>query len=266
MWDNIEECAANDATLKEELRNKTEAIDLKQVPEVVVDNVKKTTEVGKQLLVYLCRSFKPIKPRVCLEIDSESTQFVMPVEVFFHGDSGSTNFMTIELKSLLEKELRDHRIRLRDVIEWHFVPWGPSQYNASIGEISCAGGQVECLINTVLACATQQRQNGLLGAREERQRVANFLVCFFDFDSNWQADPLRVASQCSQHLSLGLDSYPQLWQCVTQKERRTEVMLRMKASSDRYPNIGKWPSVVIGGEVNFDINSLVAVLCANYKV
>ncbi len=270
LWNSINSCAQNDASLKAELRNKTEAIigGLKQVPEIVVDGVKRTAEAGASLLLYLCQNaFLPIKPKVCFEIDStESGTYVLPVSVFLHGDMDTAVFLQSQLKPLLEAEPRDQQVRLRDVIDWTFVPWGPSTYNESSGVISCSGGAQECLVNQVLACSTEQRQNGQLGRREDRLRVAAFLVCFFDWGSNWGADPLTVAAGCSGPLSgHRLDNYPQLWQCAVQLERGRAVMLAMKAATEVYPNIGRWPAVAIGGEVQL-ADSLAAVLCAHYEV
>lgn len=234
LYPELLNCVDNDDQIKELMRNKTEAIGLSEVPEIVIDGIKRTWSVGYDVVMYLCDSASPIKPRVCFDIDTYTTQ-TLKVSVFLTADQPSQEFVQSQLKPLLTNAPRDSNTRLRDVIEWNFVPWGPTEYNTTSKEVECATGEEECLANRILACATRQRQNGRLGRREDKLRVVSFVVCFFD-SPDWQTNPLEAANQCSNKLS-PLDNYPQLWQCAVQDEK-LKLLLDMKALTDNnYPAI-----------------------------
>ena len=235
LWIALIDCAHNDDKLKDELRIKTQSVGLTTIPEIVVDGEKKTSQAGNQLLIYLCQSYDPIKPRVCADIDGSSQR--LSVSVFLTADQPSQAFIQSEIKPLLAAEPKDPNLRFRDVIDWQFIPYGPSKYDEASGEIECVNGANECLANRILACANKQQQNGNLGIREDGQRVALFVVCFFD-SSNWQTDPLDAANQCNSRLS-SLDSFPQLWQCAVQANKMP-LMFEMKdLTENNYPAMTK---------------------------
>jgi len=232
----LRQCADTDLALREEMRNKTEAIgQMTSTPDIYVDGVNKTAEMGALMLIELCRSFEPIKPRACLEIDAANQP--VQVTVYLTANIETQHFVQSQIKPLVSEAPRDPRFRLRDVIEWQFIPWGPTNYNETTGELECINDNGECLANRVLACATKQRQNGKLTIREDKFRVASFVACFFDSPS-WQLDPLKAASECVLALS-PLNSYPQLWQCVVQ-DVKLQVLLDMKKlTENNYPPIVK---------------------------
>ena len=159
LWIPLDDCAQKNDALKEQLRQKTDAVGVTQVPEIVVNGEKKTSEMANTLLVNLCKSFEPIKPRACEYIDTATSQ-TLQVLVFLTSDQSSQTFVQSQIKPILTIEPRDQSLRLRDVVQWQFVPWGPSVHNITSDQVECVNGANECLANRVLACATKQRQNG----------------------------------------------------------------------------------------------------------
>lgn len=239
MWGVLHTCALLDDDLKTEMRTKTESISITAIPEITVDGVKKTTEVGDNLLGYLCQveSDATIKPRACSNFETIPgyQSETLDVTLYISGDQRTASFVQSQIDPLVTSaEPRDTSTHLREVINWQIVPWGgQSYYNDNTDTIICTNPS-ECLINRVLACTTRSQQNGLLGAREDRQRVVNFLVCFFDKDSGWLSDPLKAGLGCSRTLS-SLDSYPQLWQCAVDANQQALMREMRDLTENNYP-------------------------------
>lgn len=238
-------CVLEDKEVMEQMRTKTESIKLTQVPEIAIDGVKKTSEVGDDLLGHLCQgeanlTSTIIKPRACYHFESipgyTSEEQLLHLTLFITGDQATASFVQSQVSPLMvTSQPRDQRTLLREVIRWQIVPWGASAaYNSTSQTIECSNS-LECLANRILACATRVQQNGLLGAREDRQRVAHFLVCFFGPTSGWLDDPLKAASGCSRHLSPPLDSYPQLWQCAVDAAQQPLMLEFKDLTEDNYP-------------------------------
>lgn len=251
FWELLADCAANDNNIKDELHNKTELIELKEMPEIVINGEVKTAEVGERLLQYLCEDSKPIKSRVCFEI--EAVKRIVRLTVFFDGNDEQENarkFMLSQVKALIEsgRSTRSSALHLRDVIEWSFVPWGGSTFNASDAgeEVKCASSNnnstsfSNCLINQIFVCASRvhsTRDAYRLGVREDRLRVVSFIVCFYE-SSLWQSDPLKAAEECTRKLSSLESVYTQLHQCATQSSTRTIFLLEMKRlTENNYPKL-----------------------------
>ncbi len=241
-WSSILMCAEEDTTMRDSLKNKTEAINLTTVPQVTLNGQLVTEQVGKQLLPAICQlGFTPtddssavVKPRLCTSgaVDRQSLQSFQ-LEIFFNADTAAEAFVRSQIKSLLlDGPSSSASLALRDVLQWRFTPWGGSSYNASDGSVSCSTGNSSdssadgsCLANRVLTCAGRQLGNGQSGKRQDDRRLVNFVLCFFDA-SNWAQSPLEVAAVCSSKLS-PLDSYSQLWQCA-KVDSKLPFLLAMK--------------------------------------
>lgn len=234
LFQELSRCAhSQDNAMRDKLRIRTRGVNLAQTPEIVIDGLKRTPEAGLDIISYLCRSFEPIKPRVCFNIEDSTKS--LQVTVYLTADQQSQTFVQSQISPLLTNQTRDSAQYLRDVIEWNFVPWGSSVYNSTSGELECTNGEEECLANRILTCATRLRQNGRLGVREDKSRVVSFVACFFD-SATWQSNPLQAANLCSPKLS-PLDIYPQLWQCAVQ-DSKLKFLLEMKTLTDNnYPAI-----------------------------
>ncbi len=253
MWGELHMCATLDDELKAAMRSKTEGISgggLTQIPEIAIDGVKKTAEVASgKLLEYICSQSSAagsIKPRACSNIVPVAGYLtgeqLLQVTLYLSGDQATQSFVQLQLGPLIAEEATasraDSRLRLRDVIEWTVVPWGAAAYNSSSTEqtIQCPGGAGECLANRVLACASRQPSNGVLGNREDRTRVVAFLRCFFTSSgtSDWATDPLGAALSCSSRLS-PLDSWPQLWRCAVDASQQSLMLEMRDRTENNYP-------------------------------
>lgn len=264
LWIELLPCAHSDHEIRERLRNRTDSIQLSHIPEIEIDGQLKTNELNNDLLLVLCRSFKTIKPRACFEIDTNTTQ-MLDVSIYLSADKNAQEFVKLQLKPLLENNIRDPGFYLRDVIRWQFIPWGFSTYNQTSGTVQCVHGDNECLANRILTCAGRQRQNGRLSQREDRQRVAKFVVCFFG-SSDWQTKPMDVANKCAPKLS-PLDTFPQLRQCAVQDIKLKYLLDMKRLTENNYPPISNFPEVSINQQRqdNAAIDNLVKFLCNNYK-
>ncbi len=261
FWESLVDCAENDNYIKDELHNKTDLIELKVMPEIVINGQVKTTEVGDHLLHYLCHQASPIKPRVCFEIDDTPTSVLrrtIRLKVFLDGEDehhSAREFMLTQVKPLLEngQSTRSAALHLRDLIEWSFIPWGSSTYNETTGEMSCVSKSnstgynstvspsMDCLINSILTCAGKAvhstRDAYQLGMRDNRLRIVSFAVCFYE-SPQWQFSPLNAAKECIGKLSSLEAAYTQLEQCAVQDSTKTVFLLQMKRQTENnYPQL-----------------------------
>lgn len=251
FWPSLNYCAVNDNNIKQELHDKIELIELNDMPEIVINEKVKTKEAGERLLQYLCEESTPIKSRDCFEI--EDLKRIVRVTVFLDADDDTQSarkFMLSQVKPLLEigRSTRTPDLYLRDMIEWSFVPWGSSTFNASDAseDVKCASStnnltsSSNCLLNSIFTCASRvhsTRDTYRLGMREDRLRVVSFIVCFYE-SPIWQSSPLKAAEECTGKLSSQETVFSQLEQCATQSSTKTFFLLQMKQlTENNYPKL-----------------------------
>lgn len=237
-------CAHNEDQLKATNRDKTSKVNVNSLPAVVVNGVQlsadQIADTSKMLTQTLCESFGTgLRPDVCYELEPKYNK-QLNVTVYLGADSNTVNFVQKQISPIVElANEHDASLRLRDLVQWTFVPWANTQYNTSDGTLACPNDdQNQCQALRLLACAIKQGQIQSDQVKELRTstEIAKLVVCFFK-SANFSTEPSEAMNECAND-QFGLDAYAVIWQCSMDNDNQLQVFLDMKAQTENnYPAI-----------------------------